>query len=271
MMMRRLCGVATATLLLTALSARAESVVYNQIGSQQSGNWPEGWYSHSQVLKDLMNGIPTTYDQRLADDFTLGFDSTINQVTVSGTISGSAGLTGVNVYLYSNNSGVPGSLLQTVSGTSLTTPQSDVSQQYTIDISASPLSVSANTTYWLSVQPIFAEVWENWDTTTFRWNLANDEAIPSNYAANGAGTVDMDNGTVGNQWGRYDIIGDGLFTITGWHAEAYSGSLPAGWQAMDLSFSLTGTGGVQTPEPGAFVLSAIGSLGMLVYAWRKRK
>lgn len=269
----KLLILAIAVLSAGALSALADTVVYNQIGSELSGNWGGSWNTYYQVLKDPLSGMPSTYDERLVDDFMLSTDSTINLVTVSGTMTGNAALTGVNVYLYANNNGAPGTLLQSVSGTNLTTRENDVSKQYSIDVSANPLTVSANTTYWLSVQPVFAEGWSYDNESRFSWNVANDAAIPSSYTSKGAGTVEMSYGANGSQWGRYLIIGDGIVTLTHWEVEPYSGSLPSGWQAMDLSFSLSGTGGGGStiPEPGTLAMLATGLIGLLVYAWRNRK
>lgn len=245
-------------------SVWADSVIYDQIGSQLQS-------SQSSMYRqqfDALSGDPIApTDNRLADDFRLTEAATIKQITIGGRVIGgfdeSGTLTGFNVYLYADNAGTPGSLITMVSGANLTTQELNVNKLYDVDISANPLSVDANTTYWVTVQGIMPPETDN----TFTWNWANDGAFPSSYSPAGSAAATMTNGTLGNSWGRYDNF-DGI--DHGWAIDQFSGSLPSGWQAMDMSFSLTGTM-ADVPEPGTLAVLASGILGLLVYAWMKRK
>lgn len=123
-------------------------------------------------------------------------------------------------------------------------------------------------TYWLGIQ---ADITQEFGQGSFSLKAANGDS--TSYVASGSSSINLSDNTLNGRYLQLDAFGDG-----GWTTGTYTGSFPSDWstgynsnpQGLDLSFSLTGTTSA-APEPGALTLLAAGLVGLLAYAWRKRK
>ena len=193
----------------------------------------------------------------MADDFTLASAATITSFNFRGTYDpgwDEGQLNGITVKFYNNNSGAPG---LEISSTSL-------SSGWTIDGDLYSIPVSQNLsagTYWVGVTATHT----NW-SGELKISWANDEGVDddsnestpkvASYVPNGASA--MRNGTT--SYGRY--------WFSDWEGGRWQVESPVGTNIpLDLSFSLT----ADVPEPSSIVLVGMGLVGLLAYAWRKRK
>lgn len=228
----------------------------------------QAMYTNSASAQRSYTGGSANYG--MADDFTLSSNATIESVSVRGSFAPHAfwggSLQGLTVSIYSGSS---------LSGATLVSSQTMSSFTLDGDLYSTTLNsgvaLSAGTTYWIAIQGVTSGD----DRGEFYVRWANDvgtgggEGVPATtvYVPNGAAAVTYNGGTVGGSWGRQ---WDGNF-MDG-YSWKYSTSYT--YQAVDLAFSLSGTatgGGPEVPEPSSLVLLAAGVVGLLAYAWRKRK
>ncbi len=131
----------------------------------------------------------------------------------------------VSVDLYSNNAGVPGSLIANVG----TLAYDGTTVGYvTYDFSPVGITLQANTTYWLRASA--NTYWEHQD-----WYSGNPQSVPSGAGATyyASSTWDGSNWTTSTFYNSYELRGDPL-----------NGSVP---------------------EPGAWLLVTAGAVGMVLF------
>jgi len=116
--------------------------------------------------------------------------------------------------------------------------------QYNFTNLANPYVQQQGTIYWLDVQalPLDPSAYFGWKTT---------------------------NPQVTSHFGDDSVYADtAVFTgplVTGWAPMVYPGGHPYAGLSMDQAFVIT------TPEPSTFALLGVGAVGLLGYAWRRRR
>jgi hypothetical protein len=134
-----------AALLFTALNARAAAILYDQ---------PAG--SGSNLAHNSSPTNPNGVGQRIADDFVLGTAASITDIHWWGfQLIGSELVNNYQFTFYADGgSGTPGTVLHTTGATNLSISDASVGtfdgSFYSADL-ISPFSVSAGTTYWVSI------------------------------------------------------------------------------------------------------------------------
>src|SRR5579872_2865747 len=156
----------------------------------------------SQNDPNSFGNFATTYD-----NFTLGGDSRVNNVAWTGEYfnGAPAPISGFTLNFYSNNAGVPGSLVatDTITGNANETPVDVVNQIYAYNADITPFSLTAGQEYWLSIVPTlgFPPQW-GWATGTggdgagYQVNFGSGGSIPNDLAFTLSGTPTPEPGTL---------------------------------------------------------------------------
>ncbi len=139
--MHRTCGLVglAAACLLAAASPLRSAVIFSNITATNSG---------SAVV--LGPSVPVTGPQSIAAAFTAAVNSTMNEAQVKA--QGAGGTPEVDLFLYSDNSGAPGSSLETL-GTDVAPPLFPTPPGVVAVTGFAPLALTAGTQYWLVMTP----------------------------------------------------------------------------------------------------------------------
>jgi hypothetical protein len=241
--MKVFLGLTVIAVLLAGLASGTPALALDSLYSQQTAS--EWYYAESFLARNDAN-----IDTRAADDFTLAQSASIQSVVVHGDLNSMSrsGLwpPSVVVTFWSDNGQsdsdlqLPDTVLKSIEVPWSNCSYSD-SKLLNVDFGSSSgdwFQASAGTKYWLSVQP---KMYDTGWGDSFHWFYANDGSHPSAYAPVGSAAAQFSGSWTGQHYGRY--WKEDWLNGDRWITEAYSGTLPSGWnsgQRLDLSFELLG-------------------------------
>jgi hypothetical protein len=168
---------------------------------------------YTQSLNTALPAFGSNPNQQLADPFTIAAGGTVNQVTWYGANLSSSQTTSFNIAFYANNSGVPGTSLEAISGATPTITSTGLTgcssactvSQFTYNLGTSFVA-SAGTEYFISI----------WDPITL-----NTSFVWGGSAAN-TGSVYWN----GTSWASIGLSDNQAFTLSNVSAVPLPATLP---------------------------------------------